>query len=41
MDRTISKAGVALAAGRQVIRVVMDTKSTAGSVGNFNWFAIR
>jgi len=38
---TISKAGVALAAGRQVIRFVMDTNSTAGSVGNFNWFAIR
>ena len=38
---TISKGGVALGAGKQVIRVVMDTNGATGSVGNFNWFAIR
>jgi len=38
---TISKRGVALGAGRQVIRVVMDTNGATGGVGNFNWFAVR
>jgi len=38
---TITKSGVALAAGQQVIRVVMDTNGATGSVGNFNWFTIR
>ena len=38
---TISKRGVALGAGKQVIRVVMDTNGATGGVGNFNWFAIR
>ena len=39
--KTISKTGVALAAGTQVIRVVMDSIGASGSVANFNWFAIR
>jgi hypothetical protein len=39
--RTISKSGVALPAGQQVIRIVMDTIGATGSVGNFNWFTIR
>jgi hypothetical protein len=38
--RTLTKTGVTLAAGPQVIRVVMDGNGPAGSVGNFNWFAI-
>jgi Carbohydrate binding module (family 6)/PLD-like domain len=39
---TISRAGVALAAGQQVIRVVMDTNSpSTGAVGNFNWIRIQ
>jgi hypothetical protein len=38
---TVTKTGVALAAGQQVVRVVMDTNGVSGSVGNFNWFAIR
>ena len=39
--RTLTKTGVALAAGQQVVRVVMDTNGASGSVGNFNWFAVR
>jgi hypothetical protein len=39
--QTVSKTGVALAAGTQVLRVVMDTIGASGSVANFNWFAVR
>lgn len=38
---TVSKSGIALAAGQQVIRVVMDTNGARGYVANFNWFTIR
>ena len=38
---TVTKTGVALAAGPQVIRVVMDANGPSGSVANFNWWAIR
>ncbi|HZT76289.1 MAG TPA: carbohydrate-binding protein [Vicinamibacterales bacterium] len=38
---TITKTGVTLPAGQQVLRVVMDTNGPGGSVGNFNWFSIR
>ena len=41
IGKTVTKTGVALAAGPQVVRVVMDTNGATGSVGNFNWFAIR
>lgn len=40
--KTITKTGVVLAAGEQVIRFVMDSNGASGtSVGNFNWFTIR
>ncbi|MCU1385700.1 MAG: hypothetical protein JWL71_4397 [Acidobacteria bacterium] len=39
--KTITKTGVALSAGTQILRVVMDTIGASGSVANFNWFAIR
>jgi hypothetical protein len=39
--KTITKTGVALASGLHVIRVVMDTAGSGGSVGNFNWFSIH
>ena len=39
--KTLTKTGVALSAGPQVIRVVMDATGASGSVANFNWFAIR
>ena len=39
--KTITKTGIALGAGSQVIKVVMDTNGATGSVGNFNWFTIR
>jgi Carbohydrate binding module (family 6) len=39
--KTITKTGVALSAGPHLIRVVMDTNGPGGSVGNFNWFAVR
>jgi hypothetical protein len=39
--QTVTKTGVALAAGTQVIRVVMDSIGASGSVANFNWFAVR
>jgi hypothetical protein len=41
--RTITKTGVSLSAGTQIVRIVMDTRGagSAGYVGNFNWFAVR
>ena len=39
--QTITKTGVALASGTQVIRVVMESIGPTGSVANFNWFAVR
>ena len=39
--KTVTKTGVTLAAGPQVVRVVLDADGASGSVGNFNWFAIR
>ena len=38
---TISKSGVTLASGQQVVRLVMDTAGATGSVGNFNWLKVR
>ena len=35
---TVSVAGINLAAGTHVMRIVMDTNGASGSVGNFNWF---
>ena len=38
---TLSRAGVTLAAGTQVLRVVMDAgPSGGGAVGNFNWIRV-
>jgi hypothetical protein len=39
--KTVTKTGVTLAAGRQVMKVVMDTGNASGSVANLNWFAVR
>ena len=39
--KTITKTGVTLAAGTQVIKVVLDSIGPSGSVANFNWFAVR
>ena len=39
--RRSTKTGVTLAAGPQMIRVVLDTIGPSGSVANFNWLAIR
>jgi len=38
---TVSKAGIALAAGPHVLRLVMDANGASGSVGNFNWIDVR
>jgi hypothetical protein len=39
--RTVSRTGVALAAGTQVLRLVMDSAAAGGSaVGNFNWVRV-
>jgi carbohydrate binding protein with CBM6 domain len=38
---TLSKAGVTLAAGPQVLRIVMDANGATGSVGNLNWLKVR
>jgi hypothetical protein len=35
---TVTRTGVSLAAGPQVLRLVMDTVGPSGAVGNFNWF---
>jgi hypothetical protein len=38
--RTISKTGVSLAAGQQVVRLVLDSNgSSTGMTGNFNWIS--
>jgi hypothetical protein len=37
---TISVPGVVLAAGRQVLRLVIDSANAAGGVGNINWIRI-
>jgi hypothetical protein len=34
---TVTKTGVALAAGRQAIRIVMENQAPNGGIGNFNW----
>jgi len=39
--RTLTKTAVSLPAGTHVMRVVMDAAGATGSVGNFNWFAVR
>jgi hypothetical protein len=39
--RTLSRSGIALSAGEQVIRVVFDANGTSGLTGNFNWFAVQ
>ena len=39
--RTITKTGVALSAGVQVIRLVLDTNGAKGLTGNFNWMAVQ
>jgi Carbohydrate binding module (family 6) len=39
--RTLTKTGVALTAGEQVIRLVLDTNGTSGLTGNFNWIAVQ
>jgi hypothetical protein len=39
--KTLTRTGIALAAGTHVIRVVMDADGTGGSVANFNWFVVR
>jgi hypothetical protein len=39
--RTVSKTGVSLAAGDQVIRLVFDTNGSTGLTGNFNWIAVQ
>jgi carbohydrate binding protein with CBM6 domain/Big-like domain-containing protein/calcineurin-like phosphoesterase family protein/purple acid phosphatase-like protein len=37
---TIKKTGVALSAGSQTVRLVMDTNGSTGAVGNFNWIRV-
>jgi len=41
VGKTVTRTGVVLAAGPQVVRLVMDANGATGSVGNFNWWAIR
>ena len=38
---TLSKAGVSLAAGPQVLRIVMDANGASGSIGNMNAIVVR
>ena len=37
---TVRKTGIALSAGTQTIRLVMDGVGPSGAVGNFNWFRV-
>jgi hypothetical protein len=36
--QTITTTGIRLTAGQRVIRVVLDSVSSGGGVGNYNWF---
>ena len=39
---TVSKSGIAIAAGPHVMRVVLDTNgSSTGMTANFNWFSVQ
>jgi hypothetical protein len=38
---TLSKAGVSLNAGTQILRVVMDANGASGSIGNMNAMTVR
>ena len=38
---TVTKTNVSLAAGQQVLRIVMDANGATGGVGNINWIAVR
>jgi hypothetical protein len=38
---TVSKAGVAIAAGAHILRLVLDTNGATGMAGNFNWFTAK
>ena len=38
--RTVAKTGVNLSAGRQVMRIFMDSNGQTGAVGNFNYIRI-
>jgi O-glycosyl hydrolase len=37
---TVTKTGVSLSAGKQILRIAMDANGSTGSVGNFNWLRI-
>src|SRR5262249_22493476 len=37
---TLTKTGVSLSAGQQVVRVVLDTRGVTGSVCNLNWIRV-
>ena len=37
----VTKTGVSLAAGTQVLRLVMDSAGPSTAVGNFNWLRLR
>jgi hypothetical protein len=39
--KTVTKTGVTLPAGTHVLKVVLDTIGASGTVGHFNWFAVR
>jgi hypothetical protein len=38
--QTISRAGIDLTAGMHVVRLVMDSNGSGGTVGNFNWLKL-
>ena len=38
---TVSKAGVAIAAGVHILRLVLDTNGATGMTGNFNWLTAQ
>jgi hypothetical protein len=39
--QTISRTGIALSAGPQVIRLVLDANGASGLTGNFNWIGVQ
>lgn len=39
--KTVTKTGVSLSAGQQVVRLVLDSNGGSGLTGNFNWIQVR
>jgi hypothetical protein len=39
--KTISKSAIPFAAGKHVVKLVLDAEGPAGAIANINWVAVR